>query len=86
MYRPAPYSGRVLLVKRERYLVGRYRDPNFGWGGVVQNEIEICKVNSIDHLEIFKPEIDRVLVAKTLRKSIEKVVGESLTCLSSDVG
>lgn len=86
MYRPAPYSGRVLLVKRESNLVGRYRDPNFGWGDLVQNEIEICRVNAVDHLEIFKPELDRVLVAQTLRKSIDKVVGESFDCLSSGVG
>src|SRR5271154_3144697 len=62
MYRPAPYSGRFLLVKREQHLVGRYRDVNFGWGGVVRNQIEICRVNSVDHLEIFKPENDRALV------------------------
>ncbi len=81
-YRPAPYSGRFLLVKRERHLVGRYRDLNFGWGGVVRNQIEICRVNSVDHLEIFKPELDRALVAQTLRKSIDQVVGGSLGYLS----
>jgi thioesterase domain-containing protein len=83
MYRPSPYSGRVLLVKRDRHLVGRYRDPNFGWGRVVQNEIEICRVNSVDHIEIFKPEPDRVLVAQTLRRSMDGVVGRSFSCLSS---
>jgi len=77
-YRPAPYSGRFLLVKRKGILVGRYRDPSFGWGQVVQNEIEVCRVDAIDHLEIFKPEHDRVLVAQTLRKSIDTVVRESL--------
>jgi thioesterase domain-containing protein len=85
-YRPQPYTGRVLLVKREHDLVGRYRDPKFGWGGVVRNEIEICSVNSADHLEIFKPELDRVLVAQTLRRSIDQVVGGSFGCLSSGVG
>jgi thioesterase domain-containing protein len=85
MYRPAPYSGKVLLVKRERHLVGRYRHPNFGWDDVVQNEIEICRVNSVDHLEIFKPEMDRMRIAQTLRRSIDEVVGESLGCLPSAV-
>jgi thioesterase domain-containing protein len=85
-YRPAPYSGRVLLVKRKGNLVGRYRDPNFGWGDVVRNEIEICRVNAVDHLEIFKLEHDRVIVAQTLRKSIDKVVGESFGRLSSRAG
>ena len=85
MYRPRPYSGRVLLVKRTRQLVGRYRDRNFGWHEVVQNEIETCGVNSIDHLEIFKPEPDRALVAQTLRRSIDEVIGESAGHLSSGV-
>jgi thioesterase domain-containing protein len=82
-YRPMPYSGRVLLVKRDRNLAGRYRDPSFGWSDVIQNRIEICKVNSVDHLEIFKPELDRVLVAQTLRRSIDEVVRKSLSCVSS---
>lgn len=77
MYRPAPYSGRVLLVKRERDLVGRYRDPNFGWGGVVQGEIEICNVSSADHLEIFKSELDRSTVAQRLRRRIDEAIGAS---------
>jgi thioesterase domain-containing protein len=85
MYRPAPYAGKVLLVKRQRHLVGRYRDTNFGWGEVVQNEIKVCKVNSVDHLEIFKPETDRMRIAQTLRRSIDDVVGESLGCLPSGV-
>lgn len=84
-YRPTRYSGRVLLVKRDRNLAGRYRDPSFGWGDVVQNRIEICRISSVDHLEIFKPELDRVLVAQTLRRSIDEVVGKSLSCMSSAV-
>jgi len=84
-YRPGPYLGRVLLVKRDRNLAGRYRDPNFGWGGLVHNEIEICRVTAIDHLEIFKPEPDRVLVAQTLRRSIDEAVGKSFGYVSSSV-
>ena len=84
-YRPEPYSGRFLLVKRERDLVGRYRDPNFGWGEVVSGEIEICKVTSADHLEIFKPEIDRSTVAQRLRRSIDEVIEHHPAALSSGV-
>lgn len=84
-YRPAPYAGRVLLVKCVRNLVGRYRDPNFGWTNVVQGTMEVCKVSASDHLEIFKSELDRMLVARTLRKSISEVLGESTRCLSSAV-
>jgi thioesterase domain-containing protein len=74
-YRPAPYSGRLLLVKRERDLVGRYRDPNFGWDRVVRGGMEVCKVSAADHLEIFKSELDRVAVAQKLRRSIDEVIG-----------
>jgi thioesterase domain-containing protein len=77
-YRPAHYSGRILVIKREHELVGRYRDPHFGWGKVVEGEIEVCKVSSTDHLEIFKSERDRLLVAQALRRSIDKVLGASL--------
>jgi thioesterase domain-containing protein len=73
-YRPAPYSGRFLLVKRERDLIGRYRDPNFGWGSVVRGVMEVCKVSAADHLEIFKSELDRSTVAQRLRRSIDQVI------------
>jgi thioesterase domain-containing protein len=76
-YRPAPYSGRFLLIKRDRELVGPYRDPHFGWGEVVQGEIEVCKVSSPIHLEIFKSELDRLVVAQRLRRNIDQVVGTS---------
>jgi thioesterase domain-containing protein len=74
-YRPAPYSGRFLLVKRERDLVGRYRDRNFGWDKVVQGRMELCKVSAADHLEIFKSELDRAAVAQELRRSMDEVIG-----------
>lgn len=77
-YRPAAYSGRCLLIKRDRELIGRYRDPHFGWSQVIEDEIEVCKVSATDHLEIFKSERDRMLVAQALRSSIDKVVGTSL--------
>lgn len=79
MYRPAPYSGRILLVKRERDLIGRYRDPQFGWGDVVQGQIEVCNVSSADHLEIFKSEPDRLIVAQRLRRSIDEAIGASFS-------
>jgi thioesterase domain-containing protein len=76
-YRPAPYSGGFLLIKRDRELIGRYRDPYYGWGEVVQGEIETCMVSSADHLEIFKSELDRFIVAQRLRRNIDEVVGTS---------
>jgi thioesterase domain-containing protein len=76
-YRPAPYAGRLLLVKRNRELVGRYRDSHFGWGEVVRGEIEVCTVSSTDHLEIFKSELDRAAVAQRLRRCIDEIIGTS---------
>ena len=37
-YVPQPYSGRVLLFKRTRDLIGRYRQPDNGWGRVVRED------------------------------------------------
>lgn len=73
-YRPGSYPGRVLLVKREHELIGRYRDRYFGWGDVVSGKIDICNISSLDHLEIFKSELDRTAVAQSLGKCIDEVI------------
>jgi thioesterase domain-containing protein len=83
-YRPRPYSGRVLLIKREQELIGRYRDPLFGWGSVVSGKLEVCKVSAIDHLEIFKSELDRLAVAQNLRRSIDEVMDHHRVAVSPD--
>jgi thioesterase domain-containing protein len=74
-YRPAAFSGRVLLVKRYRGLEGQYLDPQYGWGEVVQGKIEICLVSAIEHLDIFKLEPDREVVARKLRSNITESLG-----------
>jgi thioesterase domain-containing protein len=76
-YRPAPYSGRVLLVKRSTGLKGRYLDPQFGWGEVVQGKFEVCLVNA-EHHEIFKSKPDREFIAQKLRSGISESIEESL--------
>jgi hypothetical protein len=73
-YHPAPYSGKVLLFKRFRELTGRYRDPQFGWGKILRGDFEISHLNAIDHLEIFKSEFDRTLVARKLRAILDDTV------------
>ena len=72
-YRPKPYKGSFLLIKRYRELTGRYRDPKFGWGEVVNGDIEVCTVSALDHLEIFKSETDRALVAQKLRACFNRI-------------
>jgi thioesterase domain-containing protein len=74
-YRPQPYSGRLLLFKRDCNFTdrGRYLDPQFGWGEVAMGEIDICLISAADHLGIFKGEVDRRLVADTLRTRFDQV-------------
>ena len=74
-YRPAPYSGRLLLVKRHRGLNWRWRfiEPDFGWGETVRGGLDICLIGATEHLEIFKSEVDRALIARTLRQWFDRV-------------
>jgi phthiocerol/phenolphthiocerol synthesis type-I polyketide synthase E len=73
-YYPLVYYGKVLLFKRHRELTGCYRDPQFGWGDTIRGDLELCQLNAIDHLEIFKSEFERILVARKLRAALDKVV------------
>ena len=50
-YVAQPYSGRVLLFKRTRDLTGRYRQPDNGWGRVVRDRLEVCRIEG-GHLEL----------------------------------
>ena len=52
-YVPRPYSGHVLLFKRTRDLIGRYRQPDNGWGRVVRDGLEVCQIEG-GHLELLK--------------------------------
>lgn len=72
-YQPKPYRGRFLLFKRHRQLVGRYLDPQLGWGEAVGGKIEVCQLAATEHLEIFNSEQDRVFVAQKLRTSFDEL-------------
>lgn len=74
-YRPEPYLGKVLLVKRDHGLNWQEQclQPDFGWGDLVRGGLEICLVGATEHLEIFKSEADRALVAQTLRRCFDEV-------------
>jgi thioesterase domain-containing protein len=78
-YRPGPYAGRFLLVKRTRR-TGRYLHPSFGWSAVVDGKLDVCKVSSLDHNEIFEAESDRVAVAQALNSAIDEIIEDSSTC------
>ncbi len=57
-YVPQPYSGRVLLFKRTRDLVGRYRQPDNGWGRVVREGLEVYRIEG-GHLALLdEPGVD----------------------------
>jgi len=50
-YVPRPYYGRVLLFKRTHDLTGRYRQPDNGWGRVVGDGLEVCRIEG-GHLDL----------------------------------
>jgi oxalate---CoA ligase len=57
-YVPQPYSGRVLLFKRTMDLIGRYRQPDNGWGRVVRDGLEVHRIEG-DHLALLaEPGVD----------------------------
>jgi thioesterase domain-containing protein len=68
-YRPKDYNGAFLLFKGRPCLRGRYLNPRLGWGEVVRGKIEVVQLGAINHIEIFKSELDRALVAQKLRES-----------------
>ena len=73
-YRPATYSGTLLLVKRGAHqLNGRYLDPEYGWGEVAHGPLEVCVVRGADHLEIFEDETDRLAVARKLSSHLARI-------------
>ncbi|MBF6571308.1 MAG: hypothetical protein IVW54_20800 [Candidatus Binataceae bacterium] len=78
-YRPEPYAGRVLLVRRHRGLTWQMRhlEADFGWGETVRGGLEVCMVEATDHLEIFKAEGDRMLIAQTLRRYFAEIEARS---------
>jgi amino acid adenylation domain-containing protein len=75
-YRPQPFEGRFLLFKSWRRLGGRYRDSLFGWGEVVRGDVEVCQLSAEEHLDLFKSEVDRKLVAQKLRIAFDEVAAE----------
>jgi thioesterase domain-containing protein len=50
-YVPRAYTGRVLLFKRTRDLIGRYRKPDNGWGRVVRGGLEVYRIEG-DHFSL----------------------------------
>jgi thioesterase domain-containing protein len=90
-YRPTPYVGHVLLIRRTRGLTGRYRDPHYGWGGVIGGKLELCLVDARDHTQIFESESDRAGVAQRLQACFDEAAqgdwaAEGVHTLESKVG
>ena len=82
-YRPTPYPGRVLLFKSHRYLSGRYSNPCLGWDRPVHGKIDVCQLSTNEHLEIFKSQSDRELVAEKLRQHFNEVAA-TLTAVEQE--
>jgi hypothetical protein len=73
-YRPKPFVGRVIVFKRPTNLGGRYLDARLGWGEVVRGAIDVVQLGGSRHLDLFRAESDRLLVAQKLRNSIDEIV------------
>jgi acyl-CoA synthetase (AMP-forming)/AMP-acid ligase II/thioesterase domain-containing protein/acyl carrier protein len=43
-YRPKPYNGRVVLVRRSLRAISRYLDWQLGWGGVIAGEFDVVEI------------------------------------------
>jgi thioesterase domain-containing protein len=66
-YRPAPYAGRTILFRRGTDLVGRYRENELGWDGLIR-DLEVHVIPG-DHRQIFaEPQVQ--LVATRLAAAI----------------
>jgi thioesterase domain-containing protein len=81
-YRPSPYPGRVLVFRRRPQLSGRYLDPKLGWGEVVLGKLEVFQLAASEHLDIFKSELDRTLIARKLAQFFRQV-GSVETAIAS---
>ena len=62
-YVPPPYCGRVVLFKQTANQEGRFRFKDYGWGGVVQEGLEVCEISG-DHLALLVEPGVRTVAAK----------------------
>jgi len=75
-YRPKPFAGGVVVFKRPPRLGGRYLDASLGWGETVRGKIDVIQLGPSRHLDLFKSDSDRNLVAQKLRTSIAEVTAD----------
>ncbi len=74
-YRPQRYDGRALLFQRTERPTGSYRDPQFGWGEVINN-LQTCEVPG-DHMTMFLDPHVKILgekLAASLHEASEKSI------------
>src|SRR5215467_920074 len=58
-YRPKPYTGRVVLVRRSLRAISRYLDWKLGWDGVIAGEFDVVEIQG-GHRDMFnEPEVQR---------------------------
>jgi len=79
-YQPRPYAGRVLLFQRNARPVGRYRDPEYGWGELV-GKLEIHNVPGA-HVDMFlQPGVE--IVAEKLDGCLREVQKSTRNTISA---
>jgi len=58
-YRPKPYTGRVVLVRRSLRAISKYLDWKLGWDGVIAGEFDVVEIQG-GHSDMFnEPEVQR---------------------------
>jgi len=77
-YRPKPFAGGMVVFRRPPRLGGRYLDETLGWRETVRGEIDVIELGPSRHLDLFKSDSDRNLVAQKLRKSIAEATANGL--------
>ncbi len=79
-YQPRPYTGRVLLFRRDARPVGRYRDPEYGWGQLV-GTLQIENVPGA-HVDMFlQPGVE--IVAEKLDACLREAQESNRSMISS---
>jgi thioesterase domain-containing protein len=84
-YRPKPYTGRVVLVRRSLRAISRYLDSKLGWEGVIGGEFEIVEIQG-GHSDMFnEPQVQ--CTAATLAAYLQDRSRSEHQCrLSREVG
>jgi hypothetical protein len=73
-YEPAPYDGRILLFRPKGYF-RRLDDPEFGWGTVARQGVQIVYLPTYPRGSLNQPFVE--VLAKCLEEAIDETLSGS---------